>query len=53
MADIDYRKIPETARQDILAATVKLAREAFKDPAVRARYEAWLAKRKAAEAAEK
>lgn len=53
MADINYAEIPETARQDILAATVKLARVAFDDPAVKARFEVWLAKRKAAEAATK
>ena len=50
MAEIDYRKIPESARQDILLATYRLAVKAFNDPLVVARYEAWLAKRKAAEA---
>lgn len=53
MKEIDYDKIPETARQDILASTVRLAREAFKDPEVKARYQLWLEKRKAAEAAAK
>ena len=50
MAEIDYTKIPETARQDLLLATYRLAVKAFRDPLVVARYEAWLAKRKAAEA---
>ena len=51
MAEIDYTKIPETARQDLLLATYRLAVKAFRDPLVVARYEEWLAKRKAAAAA--
>ena len=51
MAEIDYEKIPETLRQDLLLATYRLAVKSFQDPLVVARYEAWLAKRKAAAAA--
>ena len=51
MAAIDYACIPETTRQSLLAATYKMAQQMFRDPEVRAEYEEWLAKRKAAEAA--
>ena len=51
MAAIDYASIPESTRQSLLAATYKLAQEHFKDPAVQARYEIWLEKRKAAQQA--
>lgn len=48
MAAIDYNAIPESTRQSLLAATYKMAQQMFKDPEVRAEYEEWLAKRKAA-----
>ena len=48
MAAIDYAAIPETTRQSLLAATYKMAQTMFEDPEVRAEYEEWLAKRKAA-----
>ena len=47
MAAIDYASIPESTRQSLLAATYKLTQEYFKDPAVQAKYEIWLAKRHA------
>lgn len=53
MAAIDYASIPESTRQSLLAATYKLTQRLFADPAVRAEYEVWLAKRKAAQAAER
>lgn len=40
--------IPESTRQSLLAATYMIARDFFQDPDVRAEYEEWLAKRKAA-----
>ena len=48
MAAIDYEAIPETARQDFLAVIVKIGAEMFKDPAVRAEYQEWKARREAA-----
>ena len=54
MAAIDYAKFPESTWQSLLAASYKLTLRLFEDPAVRAEYEVWLAKRKAAkEAAER
>lgn len=53
MADIEYSEISETTRQDLLAATYKLAVKAFQDPAVRARYELWRKEREAALCADK
>ena len=51
MAAIDYAKFPESTWQSLLAASYKLTLELFKDPAVQAEYEVWLAKRKAAQQA--
>ncbi len=53
MAAIDYASIPDTTRQRLVAASYKLAQEMFRDPAVRAEYQEWLAKRKAAQGAAK
>lgn len=51
VAAINYDAIPETARQDFLAVIVKIGTEMFKDPAVRAEFQEWKAKREAAKAA--
>ena len=51
MAAIDYAKFPESTWQSLLAASYKLTLELFKDPAVRAEYEVWREKRKAAQRA--
>ena len=48
MAATDCAGIPESTRQSLLAATWKMAQKMFTDPAVRAEYEEWLEKRKAA-----
>lgn len=47
MAAIDYDSITETTRQHLLAATYKMALEYFQDPDVEARYQIWLAERRA------
>ena len=52
MAAIDYASIPESTRQSLLAATYKMAQQMFNDPEVRAEYDEWLEKRKAAAAAQ-
>lgn len=51
MAAIDYASIPESTRQSLLAATYKMAQQMFRDPEVRAEYDAWLAKRNATQQA--
>jgi len=51
MAAIDYASYPESTWQSLLAASYKLTLELFQDPAVRAEYEEWRAKRKAAQQA--
>lgn len=51
MAAIDYASIPESTRQSLLAATYKAAQRYFQDPAAEARFQTWLAKRKAAQKA--
>lgn len=48
MATTGCAFIPESTRQSLLAATYMIARDFFQDPDVRAEYEEWLAKRKAA-----
>ena len=53
MAAIDYAGYPESTWQSLLAASYKLTLELFQDPAVRAEYEVWRAKRKAAQQAAK
>lgn len=52
MAAIEYASFPESSRQNLLAATYKMAQQMFTDPNVQAEYREWLAKRNAAEAAE-
>lgn len=53
MAAIDYASIPESTRQSLLAATYKAAQRYFQDPAVQARFEIWLAERRAREQQQK
>lgn len=48
MAAIDYDAYPESTWQSLLAASYKLTLELFKDPAIQAEFEVWLAKRNAA-----
>ena len=43
---IDTSAIPESVRQRLLAESVRMTRELFRDPKVRAEYRDWLAKRK-------
>ena len=53
MAAIDCARVSESIRLGLVAATYKMTQRMFVDPAVRAEYEEWLAKRKAAEKAAK
>lgn len=53
MAAIDYASIPESTRQSLLAATYKAAQRYYQDPENEARFQEWLAKRKAAQQAAK
>ena len=53
MANIDYERIPESGRQDLLAILFKSAIIDFKDPAVCADFERWKKERQARQAEEK
>lgn len=46
MTAIDYASIPEFIRQNLLAATYKMAQQMFQDPEVVKEYEIWLRHRK-------
>lgn len=48
MAKIDYAAIPESVRQNLLAATYKMAQQMFQNPEVRSEYEKWLERKKKA-----
>lgn len=47
MANIDYDRIPESGRQDLLAILYRLAAQGLKDPAFRADCERWKEERRA------
>lgn len=53
MAAIDYTSIPESTRQSLLAATYKAAQRFYQDPENEARFQEWLANKKAAQQAAK
>lgn len=52
MANIDYERIPESGRQDLLAVLFRSAVIDFKDPAIRADFERWKEERQASLAGE-
>lgn len=53
MANIDYKKIPESGRQDLLAILFKATVRDFKDPAICADFERWKKERQARRAEER